>query len=107
MKNKNKNKNRKNSLKNLDDFVDKHQSIYDRCPRIKQLGLTIVTKSPCIPGIDGKELAKKLGKRKSKIFSNLFGVQTVGENGMYYYDVEAVLERMFSGSLKGTQLYWD
>lgn len=77
-------------------------------PRIKQLGLTIITKNPnAIPGISGKELAAKLGKKKTKIFSDLFGAQTCGENGMYVYDVEAVLERMFSGKLSGTQLYWD
>ena len=77
-------------------------------PRIEQLGLTIITKNPqSIPGIDGKELARKLGKKKTKIFSDLFGAQTCGENGMYVYDVEAVLERMYSGKLTGTQLFWD
>ena len=77
-------------------------------PRISELGLTIVTKCPnSIPGINGQELAQKLGKKKTKIFSDLFGCQTCGGNGMYVYDVEAVLERMMSGKLKGTQLFWD
>lgn len=77
-------------------------------PRIAELGLTIVTKFPdSIPGIDAKELSEKLGKKKTKIFSNLFGCQTIGENGMYVYDVEAVLERMASGKLIGTQENWD
>ncbi len=83
----------------------KTQSKY---PRITELGLTIITKFPkSIPGIDGKELDKKLGKKKSKIFSELFGAQTCGQNGMYVYDVEAVLERMASGNLIGTQKHWD
>lgn len=74
-------------------------------PYVKKLGLTIVTKYPnSIPGINGEELAKKLGKKKTKVFSKLFGCQTCGENGMYVYDVEAVLCRMFTGKLIGTQL---
>lgn len=77
-------------------------------PRIKELGLTIITKCPkSIPGIDGKELAQKLGKKKSKIFSELFGCQTCGENGLYVHDVELCLKQMFSGKLIGTQLLWD
>ncbi len=77
-------------------------------PWINKLGLTIVTDCPnSIPGINGKELAKKLGKRNSKRFSDLFGCQTCGMNGMYVYDVEAVLERMFTGKLTGTQLWMD
>jgi len=77
-------------------------------PRINQLGLTIITKNPhAIPGINFKELAEKLGEEKSKIFNDLYGCQTCGENGAYIYDVEAVLERMFSGKLTGTQLFLD
>ena len=77
-------------------------------PRIKQLGLTIVTKNHySIPGINWEELARKLGKKKSKIFSDLYGCKTCGENGPYIHDVEAVLERMFSGKLIGSQLFWD
>lgn len=81
---------------------------YKYFPRIKELGLTIIQKCPnSSPGIDGKELKKKLGKKKSKIFDELFGCQTMSSNGMYLYDVEAVLERMASGKLIGTQKYWD
>ena len=77
-------------------------------PRINELGLTIITKNPnSIPGISFKELAAKRGEEKSKIFNEMFGCQTVGENGAYIYDVEAVLERMFSGKLTGTQLFPD
>jgi hypothetical protein len=82
--------------------------IESQYPYIKQLGLTIVTKCPhSIPGINGKELAKKLGKEKMKVFSELFGCQTCGGNGMYVYDVEAVLCRMFTGKKTGSQLLWD
>lgn len=77
-------------------------------PRIHDLGLTIITKCPdSIPGINFRELAKKLGKEKAKVFCELFGCQTFGGNGLYVYDVEAVLERMFSGKLTGTQLFID
>jgi hypothetical protein len=85
------------------DLISEHEY-----PRIHKLGLTIVTKCPnSIPGINGEELAQKLGKKKTKIFSDLFGCQTCGGNGMYVYDVEAVLERMASGKLQGTQKFWD
>jgi len=77
-------------------------------PRINELGLTIIINNPnAIPGINFKEILKKLGEEKYKIFSDMFGCQTVGENGAYIYDVEAVLEKMASGKLTGTQKYWD
>jgi hypothetical protein len=40
-------------------------------------------------------------------FSEYFGMQTCHEGGLYPWDVEPVLERMMSGKLTGTQLYWD
>lgn len=80
----------------------------EKYPRIKQLGLTIVTDNAhSIPGIKGQDLKNKLTKKQLEEFCKLFGAQTCGENGMYVYDVEAVLERMFSGELTGTQLFWD
>lgn len=42
-----------------------------------------------------------------ELFSKLFGCQTACDKGPYPYDVEAVLERMMSGKLTGTQLHWD
>lgn len=83
-------------------------------PRIKQLGLTIVTDDPnSIPGIKWTELKEKLlnlpapaNYKKDyylQLFYKLYGVQTQGINGAYVYDVEAVLERIFSGKLTGTQ----
>lgn len=75
-------------------------------PRAEQFGLTIDRTHPGIAGIHSEELREKLGDRIEE-FSELFGIQTCGENGLYVYDVEAVLERMESGKLTGTQLYWD
>lgn len=58
------------------------------------------------------ELDKQLVNRKMRrAFSKLFGIQTcpcdMRGPAMYAWDVEAVLERMLSGKLTGTQLYWD
>lgn len=98
----------KQDKQNLTNAAQLQINIAQDYPRIFELGLTVITKCPnSIPGIDGKELAKKLGKKKTKIFSDLFGCQTCGENGMHVYDVEAILERMASGKLQGTQKFWD
>ena len=40
-------------------------------------------------------------------YGQFFGVQTTGQGGPYAHDVEAVLERLVSGNLTGTQLIWD
>jgi hypothetical protein len=40
-------------------------------------------------------------------YVELFGVQTQILQGPYAWDVEAVLERMMSGKLTGTQLFMD
>jgi len=80
----------------------------EQYPRIKQLGLTIITKNPsAIPGIDFKELKEKLTPKQLEQFGKFYGCQTCGENGGYAYDIEAVLERMFSKRLTGTQLFMD
>ena len=50
--------------------------------------------------------ALKTKGRRSK-FHKLFGVQTCPESGLYPWDVEAVLERMASGRLQGSQKFWD
>jgi hypothetical protein len=78
-------------------------------PRIAALGLTIC-KDP--PMIFRGELHSKLTPEQSKQFSELFGVQTCpidtdGNVGLYPWDAEAVLERMASGRLIGSQLIWD
>jgi hypothetical protein len=40
-------------------------------------------------------------------YSELYGIQTQYVDGPYPWDVEAVLERMMSGRLVGTQLLMD
>lgn len=76
-------------------------------PRIEQYGLKIDTSHEgSIPGIQWGEF-DKLNESQRKIIGELLSGQTCGENGSYVYDVEAALERMESGKLTGTQLYWD
>ena len=52
-----------------------------------------------------KSFLEKNGIKKR--FAELFGIQTQVMDGPFAHDVEAVLERMASGKLKGTQLLWD
>jgi hypothetical protein len=40
-------------------------------------------------------------------FGDLFGTQTCFAGGAYASDIEAVLERMMSGQLTGSQRHWD
>lgn len=80
---------------------------YMRYPRIAQFNLKIDASHPGPPGIQHQELWLALGSR-IKEFDRFFGIgQTMCDNGMYLWDVEAVLERMESGKLTGTQLHWD
>lgn len=79
-------------------------------PRIKSLGLELCHAEPdAPPGVLWLELQLALADRGLSIqtFSQFYGVQTQGPNGMYPWDVEAVLERMLSGKKQGTQLVWD
>lgn len=79
-------------------------------PRIDQLGLKInMLHDNVPPGILESDLTVALNKHgmDREEFGRLFGVQTMGSNGMYAWDVEAVLERMISGTLTGSQYYWD
>ena len=78
-------------------------------PRLSQLKIPIREINEGPPGINGLELDAALNRAGLSIetFSKLFGCQTCGSNGMYPHDVEAVLERMMSGKLTGTQLLWD
>lgn len=79
-------------------------------PRLKQLGIKITkNKSKGPPGVNWKDLNSGLKKAKLDVekYCKLFGAQTAGGNGCYPWDVEAVLERMMSGRLKGSQAVWD
>lgn len=76
-------------------------------PRIAELGMTII-KSP-ISHITWTDLDEKIhdaGLDREK-FGDYFGIQTCYIKGPYPWDVEAVLERMMSGKLTGTQKDWD
>lgn len=82
-------------------------------PNLTQIGAKIYYDKP-IPYLDGKEFVKLLRKKKISIkkFNEYFGSQTCfaldnGNAGLYVYDVEAVLERMKTGRLIGTQKLWD
>jgi hypothetical protein len=76
-------------------------------PRCEQIGVTIIQEPvahikranlhECLLN-DGLDLEQ---------YSELYGVQTQYVDGPYPWDVEAVLERMMSGKLTGTQLLWD
>jgi hypothetical protein len=76
-------------------------------PRICELGLEIKQ----VEGYDyveWKPLRKALLKHKiTKKYGEYYGCQTAYEHGPYAHDVEAVLERIASGTLKGTQKDWD
>ena len=79
-------------------------------PRIAELGIRITPASDQDPpGISGEEVNGALIRAGLSVetFGRLFGVQTCGPNGLYPWDVEAVLERMMSGKKTGTQLVWD
>jgi hypothetical protein len=73
-------------------------------PRIASLGIPIHGGS-----VKGTELREGLKRNHLSVekFSKLYGVQTCSGVGPYAHDVEAVLERMMSGTLTGTQLFWD
>jgi len=76
-------------------------------PRLKQIGCE-VRKNP-IAHVTWTELDEKLADANidRKRFGEMFGIQTMFAGGPYAWDVEAVLERMFSGHLTGSQRYWD
>jgi hypothetical protein len=78
-------------------------------PRLTELGIPIHNTNPGFPGVNNEELDNALKNANLSVaqFSKLFGCQTFGNNGLYPWDVEAVLERMMSGRLIGTQLNWD
>ncbi len=76
----------------------------EKYPRIKQLGVTVHTEP--LSHVKRDELKAALGKF-ADTFYELFGCQTCLMDGPYAWDVEAVLERMASGRVTGTQLFPD
>jgi hypothetical protein len=79
-------------------------------PLLTKLGVKIYH-DPC-DYVISKDLAKVLSKKDRKLFSKYFGIQTClltdnGEQGLYCWDVESILERIANGKLIGSQAYWD
>ncbi len=73
-------------------------------PRIKKLGLTVHAEP--IPHVKREDLKKAI-EPFAETFHEFFGCQTCFIEGPYPWDVEAVLERIASSKLTGTQLVWD
>jgi hypothetical protein len=75
-------------------------------PCIKKLGVKIYNDP--YPHVKWTELHLKLEELDIvKKFNEFYGCQTCCEGGPYAHDVEAVLERIKTGKLTGTQLFWD
>ena len=76
-------------------------------PRLEQIGCN-VKHEPCayVPWTELDAALDEAGLDRER-FGDLFGTQTCYAGGVYAWDAEAVLERMMSGQLTGTQKYWD
>jgi hypothetical protein len=83
-------------------------------PRIDKLGVTVINNER-YDAVECDELDEALKKKGDKYlakFGELYGVQAApvlesGKLGLYAWDVEAVLLRMETGKLTGSQLDWD
>lgn len=82
---------------------NKLEDISDLYPRLTQIGLAPV----CGEGykyIKWEDLRAKLKELKiEEVFHEYFGIQTCCIDGPYAWDVEDVLERIFSNKRVGTQ----
>lgn len=77
-----------------------------RYANLERLGVAIHERDG-IRYIHWDDLKKVLTEKQLERFNKLFGIQTCFVDGPYAHDVEAVLERMFTGKLTGTQRDWD
>lgn len=77
-------------------------------PRLTELGIQVCCELQGPPYVrrDTLHIALKTKAARGK-FAELFGTQTCPAGGYYPWDVEAVLERMMSGKLTGSQAIWD
>jgi hypothetical protein len=79
-------------------------------PRLKEMGVPVHVHQDG-QHVWGADIHAKLTKEERKTFNKLFGVQTCpvidGRPALFPWDAEAVLERMKSGRLTGTQLMMD
>jgi len=78
-------------------------------PRIRAEGLKVVEKEheAYMPRAAMTKWFKSKSKGFQKLYCEYYGVQTASIHGPYPWDVEAVLERMYSGRLSGSQANWD
>lgn len=85
------------------EFVKDYPHIYaiGACVDIDEIG------PPYVPRDIKSAALKKMGKKAEDKFHDWFGIQTCHVKGPYPWDVEAVLHRMKTGKLTGTQLLWD
>lgn len=81
-------------------------------PRLKQMGIPVGLKRQ-LRYVLADDLVDGLNRHclSGDVFDELFGVQTCpvidDKPAFYPWDVEAVLERMITGKLTGSQKYWD
>ena len=77
-------------------------------PNLKAAKIKIRNQPPHVLTAD---IAKAIGGEEMKRFIHFFGVQTCpavkGGAAVYPWDAEAVLERLRTGRLTGTQKDWD
>lgn len=83
-------------------------------PHLKKLTVSVRHTASGLGYVNADELHAKLGDEKARQFSDMFGVQTCpivpGDElcpVLYPWDAEAVLERMESGRLTGSQKHWN
>lgn len=76
-------------------------------PFIYEIGASVDVYDIGTPFVPRNSIRSALSQADFETFSNLFGCQTMSEHGPYPWDVEAVLVRMLTGKLTGTQLIWD
>lgn len=76
-------------------------------PRCEQIGV-VIFQDPIahISRSDLQKCLEKAGLDQDK-YAEFYGIQTQYVSGPYPWDVEAVLERMMSNKLTGTQLLMD
>lgn len=79
--------------------------------RLDELGIPVYGDGVAYVKVDELEAALTEHGMSVEKFNEMFGVQTCplidGKCALYPWDTEAVLERMLSGRLTGTQLWWD
>jgi len=78
-------------------------------PRLKQLEIPVHETSHGYKYVKWEDINRQIKEAglDGQRFGDLFGCQTQIMEGAYPYDVEAVLERMMSGKLTGTQAVMD